>query len=45
MIVTVGATKGGVRKTMVTLNLALGRALVGRDVWLGSPQKTEFKAR
>jgi chromosome partitioning protein len=34
MIVTVGATKGGVGKTTVALNLALGRALAGRDVWL-----------
>ncbi len=34
MIVTVGATKGGVGKTTIALNLALGRALVGRDVWL-----------
>ena len=34
MIVTVGATKGGVGKTTIALNLAIGRALVGRDVWL-----------
>ena len=34
MILTVGATKGGVGKTTVALNLAIGRALAGRDVWL-----------
>ena len=34
MIITVGATKGGVGKTTVALNLAIGRALAGRDVWL-----------
>ena len=34
MIVTVGATKGGVGKTTIALNLAIGRALSGRDVWL-----------
>lgn len=34
MIVTVGATKGGVGKTTIALNLAIGRALAGRDVWL-----------
>ena len=34
MIVTVGNTKGGVGKTTIALNLAIARALQGRDVWL-----------
>lgn len=34
MIVTVGNTKGGVGKTTLALNIALARALQGRDVWL-----------
>ena len=34
MIVTVGNTKGGVGKTTLALNIAIGRALAGRDVWL-----------
>ncbi|MDR2924993.1 MAG: AAA family ATPase [Azoarcus sp.] len=34
MIVTVGHTKGGVGKTTVALNIAIARALNGRDVWL-----------
>ena len=34
MILTVGNTKGGVGKTTLALNIAIARALVGRDVWL-----------
>ena len=33
-IITVGATKGGVGKTTLALNMAIARALAGRDVWL-----------
>ena len=33
MIVTVGNTKGGVGKTTLALNVAIARALSGRDVW------------
>jgi chromosome partitioning protein len=34
MILTVGNTKGGVGKTCLALNIAIARALSGRDVWL-----------
>lgn len=33
MILTVGNTKGGVGKTTLALNLAIVRALAGREVW------------
>lgn len=33
-IITVGSTKGGVGKTTLALNIAIARALAGRDVWL-----------
>lgn len=34
MIVTVGNTKGGVGKATLAVNIAIARALAGRDVWL-----------
>src|SRR5476651_1641091 len=34
MIITVGNTKGGVGKTTLAVNIAVARALAGRDVWL-----------
>lgn len=34
LIVTVGNTKGGVGKTTLALNLAILRAMQGRDVWV-----------
>lgn len=46
MILTVGNTKGGVGKTTLALNLAVARALSGRDVWLidGDRQGTALAA-
>lgn len=34
MIITVGNTKGGVGKTTLAVNIAVARAMAGRDVWL-----------
>lgn len=34
MIYAIGNTKGGVGKTTIALNIALAKALQGRDVWL-----------
>lgn len=46
MIVAVLNTKGGVGKTTIALNLAVARALAGRDVWLvdGDRQATAMQA-
>ncbi|WP_027591179.1 AAA family ATPase [Pseudomonas sp. RL] len=46
MIITVGNTKGGVGKTTLAVNLAIARALDGRDVWLidGDRQGTASSA-
>lgn len=46
MILTVGATKGGVGKTTLALNLAIARTLEGRSVWLvdGDRQATAMTA-
>lgn len=46
MILTVGNTKGGVGKTTLAVNLAIARALAGREVWLidGDRQGTAASA-
>jgi len=46
MILTVGNTKGGVGKTTLAVQIALARALAGRDVWLvdGDRQATALTA-
>lgn len=47
MIIAVGNTKGGVGKTTVALNIAIGLTVRdGRDVWLvdGDPQRTAHSA-
>lgn len=46
MILTVGHTKGGVGKTTLALNIAIARALAGRDVWFinGDRQETALIA-
>ncbi|CAK0759340.1 Partitioning protein, ParA [Gammaproteobacteria bacterium] len=46
MIVTVGNTKGGVGKTTLALNIAIARAMLGKEVWLidGDRQKTSLTA-
>jgi chromosome partitioning protein len=45
MILTVGNTKGGVGKTTIAVNLAIARALQGRNVWLvdGDSQQSSQK--
>lgn len=45
-VIVVGSTKGGVGKTTVALNIAIARALQGRDVWLinGDRQETASTA-
>ena len=42
MILTIGNTKGGVGKTTIAVNIAIARALAGREVWLidGDRQET-----
>lgn len=46
MILTVGNTKGGVGKTTLAVQIAISRALAGRDVWLidGDRQGTAVAA-
>ncbi len=46
MILTVASTKGGAGKTTVSLQIAIHRAMSGRDVWLvdGDRQATASTA-
>ena len=46
MIVSVVNTKGGVGKSTLGFNLAVARALAGKDVWLinGDKQRTALQA-